>query len=189
MTRLGDEARVAGSTYSPGMNRRGLGVPAAVNGPFRCHDAHFSFPVNLAYDADRERICNSRRAGDFKASMTWDHPHWSGRPQNSAVPRQRLRPNLYARIARFCAAHGSILVLFYAVLAMVCGTYAASILRIDPDQRPRITLDDGPRQPAGRLDRQFPGIEQTFLALSDSDDPDAARRAGDGACRRTERPR
>ena len=107
--------------------------------------------------------------------MTWDNPHWSGRPQHGAVPRQRLRPNLYARIARFCASHGSIIVLFFAVLAMVCGSYAASTLRIDPDQRPLVTLDDKTASLQAELDRQFPGIEQTFLAQSDSSDPVSAR--------------
>ena len=97
--------------------------------------------------------------------MTWDNPHWSGRPQQSAGPRQKLRPNAYARLARFSAAHGSIIVLLYAVLAMVCGSYAASVLRIDPDQRPRITLDEATARLQAELGRQFPGIEQTFLAI------------------------
>lgn len=108
--------------------------------------------------------------------MTWDNPHWSGRPQQqSAGPRQRLRPNAYARVARFCASHGSIIVLLYAVLAMVCASYAASILQIDPDQRPRITLDDTTGRLQADLGRQFPGVEQTFLALSDSGNPQTAR--------------
>ena len=107
--------------------------------------------------------------------MTWENPHWSGRPQPGAGPPQRLRPNVYARIARFCSAHGSIIVLLYAVLAMVCASYAASILQIDPDQPPRITLDDTTARFQADLDRQFPGVEQTFLALSDSSDPRAAR--------------
>ncbi len=107
--------------------------------------------------------------------MTWDNPHWSGRPQQSAGPRQRLRPNVYARLARFSAAHGSIIVLLYAVLAMICGSYAASVLQIDPDQRPRITLDENTARLQAELGRQFPGIEQTFLALADSSDPQTAR--------------
>lgn len=106
--------------------------------------------------------------------MTWDNPHWSGRSQHEAVPRKRLRPNAYARIARFCAAHGSMLVLLYVMLALVCASYAVTTLRIDPDQRPRITLDPATAQLQSELDRQFPGIEQSFLAVSDSSDPQTA---------------
>ena len=107
--------------------------------------------------------------------MTWDNPHWSGRPQVSAGPRQKLRPNAYARLARFSAANGSIIVLLYAVLAMVCGGYAASVLVIDPDQRPRITLDQSTENLQAELERQFPGIEQTFLGVTENADPRAAR--------------
>ena len=107
--------------------------------------------------------------------MTWDNPHWSGRPQLSAGPRQKLRPNAYARLARFSADHGSIIFLIYAVLAMVCGSYASSTLTIDPDLRPRITLDDATVRLNAELERQFPGIEQTFLAIADNSDPATAR--------------
>jgi hypothetical protein len=107
--------------------------------------------------------------------MTWDNPHWSGRPPQSAGPRQKLRPNAYARLARFSAAHGGIIVLLYAVLAMICGSYAVSVLEIDPDQRPRVTLDESTARLQAELERQFPGIEQTFLAQTENSDPQAAR--------------
>ncbi len=107
--------------------------------------------------------------------MTWDNPHWSGRPPQSAVPRQKLRPNTYARLARFSAAHAAIVVLLYALLAMICGSYAVSVLEIDPDQRPRVTLDETTERLQAELERQFPGIEQTFLAQTENSDPQAAR--------------
>lgn len=107
--------------------------------------------------------------------MTWDNPHWSGRPQLSAGPRHKLRPNAFARLARFSADHGNIIVLIYTVLALVCGSYASATLRIDPDLRPRITLDDTTVRLNAELERQFPGIEQTFLAIADNSDPATAR--------------
>jgi hypothetical protein len=107
--------------------------------------------------------------------MTWDNPHWSGRPQQGAGLRQKLRPNAYARLARFSASHASIVVLLYAVLAMVCGSYAANVLAINPDQRPRITLDENTAKLQAELASQFPGIEQTFLAIANNADPQAAR--------------
>jgi hypothetical protein len=107
--------------------------------------------------------------------MTWDNPHWSGRPPQSAVPRQKLRPNAYARLARFSAAHAGIVVLLYAVLAMICGSYAVSVLKFDPDQHPRVTLDASTERLQAEFERQFPGIEQTFLAQTENSDPRAAR--------------
>ena len=98
--------------------------------------------------------------------MTWEQPHWSGRPQPSAQPRQKLRPNVYARLARVSAAHAVIVVLLYAAVAVLCGGYAATYLQIDPDQRPRITLDETTVRLKAELDRQFPGIEQTFLGVT-----------------------
>lgn len=107
--------------------------------------------------------------------MTWENPHWSGRPRLSADPRQKLHPNAFARLARFSAANGSILVFVYAVLAMVCGGYAASVLVIDPDQRPRVILDQPTESLQAALEREFPGIEQTFLAIVENGDPRATR--------------
>lgn len=107
--------------------------------------------------------------------MTWEQPHWSGRPHPSAPPRQKLRPNFYARLARFSSAHALAVVLLYAVIAFLCSVFAATFLQIDPDQRPRITLDETTVQLKAELDRQFPGIEQTFLGVVESGDPETAR--------------
>jgi uncharacterized protein len=107
--------------------------------------------------------------------MTWYNPQGSGRPNVNAGPRQSLHPNAYARLTRFSAANGSLIVLVYAVLAMICGGYAASVLVIDPDQRPRITLDQPTENLQAELERQFPGIEQTFLGVAENTDPGAAR--------------
>ncbi|MFN4142355.1 hypothetical protein [Aestuariivirga sp.] len=78
-------------------------------------------------------------------------------------------------MARFSAENRMILVLLYAVLALVMGGAAASVLRADPDARPRVTLDENTARLQAALDRQFPGIEQTFLALVESRDPETAR--------------
>lgn len=107
--------------------------------------------------------------------MTWDQPHWSGRQPEGAGPRQKLRPNGFARLARFSAARAVLVVAFFLILAAVAGIYAASVLRVDPDQRPRVTLDAATEQRQAELERQFPGIENTFLAVVESRDPETAR--------------
>lgn len=107
--------------------------------------------------------------------MRWDQPHWSGRPQDSATPRQRLRPNLFARIARFAAANRLSLVALALFLTVLMAGFAAGRLVIDPDQRPRIALDEGTASLQAGLDREFPGVEHTFMAIVTGSDPEAAR--------------
>ncbi|MFM8747729.1 MAG: hypothetical protein ACKOED_13850 [Aestuariivirga sp.] len=107
--------------------------------------------------------------------MKWDQPHWSGRPQLSEPPRRKLRPNGFAKLARFAARHAAVAVILAALLASLAGGFAVSRLEIDPDQRPRITLDETTAKLQVALERAFPGIEQTFLALVTSRDPETAR--------------
>lgn len=108
--------------------------------------------------------------------MSWDQADWSGRqPPPSAVPRQKLRPNAFARLARFAASNALAVVLLFGLLGLLCAGFALSRLVIDPDQRPRISVDAETAAYQAALDSQFPGIEQTFVAIVSSDDPEAAR--------------
>lgn len=107
--------------------------------------------------------------------MEWQQPHWSGKPQPRSAPRQRLRPNGFARMARFAVENRIILVALYVVLAILCAGAAAALLDVDPDQSPRITLDETTAKLEAQLETQFPGIEQTFLAIVDSRDPETSR--------------
>ncbi|MCA3555702.1 MMPL family transporter [Aestuariivirga sp.] len=107
--------------------------------------------------------------------MKWDQPHWSGKPQSGAGPRQKLRPNVFARAARFCAARCVAVVAAAVLLAAGLSVFAATRLSIDPGQRPRIGLDQGTAALQAELDAKFPGVEQTFLAVVSSGDPETSR--------------
>lgn len=107
--------------------------------------------------------------------MRWDQPHWSGKPQPGAGPRQKLRPNGFARLARFCAAHRLLVVLAALLLTIGLAGFSATRLAIDPDQRPRIGLDEATANLQAELAAKFPGVEQTFLAIVSSTDPETAR--------------
>lgn len=107
--------------------------------------------------------------------MRWDQPHWSGKPQSGAGPRQKLRPNAFARLARLCASHRLLVVLAALLLTIGLAGFAATRLAIDPDQRPRIGLDAGTAELQAELAAKFPGVEQTFLAVVASTDPETAR--------------
>lgn len=108
--------------------------------------------------------------------MSWDQPHWSGRPQPSATPRQRLRPNAFARLARLSASYRYAIVLASLALALLLGGYAASHLAVDPDQRPRIALDPVTAKLEAELAVKFPGVEDTFLGVVAGRDPESVRR-------------
>ncbi len=108
--------------------------------------------------------------------MSWDQHNWSGRPQPPTdVPRQKLRPNLFARIARFSAINALAVVLVFGFIALACGGYAISRLAIDPDQSPRLSVGGETAQYQAALESQFPGIDQTLLATVSSGDPETAR--------------
>lgn len=64
-----------------------------------------------------------------------------------------------------------------AALVLACGLaiFAAAHLAIDPDQRPRIALDQGTATLQAELGAKFPGVEQTFLALVSSQDAETSR--------------
>ncbi len=107
--------------------------------------------------------------------MEWEQPHWSGKPQKSGPARQRLRPNGFAKMARFSVENRYVVVGLYLLLAVICGGAAAAMLKFDPDAGPRVTLDDQTLAVQAELDRRFPGIENTFLAIVESRDAETAR--------------
>ena len=107
--------------------------------------------------------------------MEWQQPHWSGRPQASGAPQQKLRPNGFARMARFSAENRLVVLALYILVTVLCGGFAAATLEIDPDEGPRITLDAATAASQAELERQFPGIDRTFLAIVESGDADTSR--------------
>ena len=107
--------------------------------------------------------------------MRWDQPHWSGKPRPGSGLRQKLRPNAFARLARSCANYRMVVVAVALLLTAALAGFAATRLSIDPDQRPRIGLDQGTATLQAELAAKFPGVEQTFLAVVSSSDPETAR--------------
>lgn len=107
--------------------------------------------------------------------MKWEQPHWSGKPQPGAGPRQKLRPNAFARLARSCAIHRLWVVLAALVIGLALALYAAARLEINPEQSPRVVLDETTAALQADLAARFPGVEQTFLAVVASRDPETSR--------------
>jgi len=107
--------------------------------------------------------------------MEWEQPHWSGRPQSPAEPRRKLRPNHFARLARFAAAKRYWVIAAWAIAALLCAAFAAATLTVDPGIDAQVTLDDRTAAVEAELDSRFPGIDQTFLAIINNRDSDAAK--------------
>lgn len=65
----------------------------------------------------------------------------------------------------------------FAAVLLTAGlaVYAMTRLAIDPEQRPRIALDQGTANLQAALEAKFPGVEQTFLAVVASEDGETSR--------------
>lgn len=107
----------------------------------------------------------------------WEQPHWSGRPQPEPDRRPRLRPNIFARIARFCARQSPFVLIVVVFLTAMTAGFAALSLAVDPSAVSRIELDPQTTAAQQRLDGNFPGIDATFVARVDDESPDQARRS------------
>lgn len=67
------------------------------------------------------------------------------------------------------------MVLVFGFIALAAGGYAISRLAIDPDQSPRLPVGGETAQEQAALESQFPGVDQTLLAIVSDSDPETAR--------------
>ena len=106
--------------------------------------------------------------------MEWEQPHWSGKAQNRGPSQQRLKANGFARLARFSVENRYVVAGFYLLVALLCTAFAAVYLKFDPDAGPRVTLDAQTLAVQTELEKHFPGIESTLLAIVESREPETA---------------
>jgi len=114
----------------------------------------------------------------------WDQPHWSGRPQPRPDTRPKLKPNLFARMARFSVRQAPAVLTLLTLLCVVSAGIVAMKLRVDPARAPVIALDEKTQSAEAALDRTFPGIDHTFVARIDLNDGAAAKAAAAETARR-----
>lgn len=105
----------------------------------------------------------------------WEQLHWSGRPQQEVARPPRLRPNPFAKLARFCVRHAWRVVILYAVICVAAGIYAGAVLRLDPGQAVTVALDAQTLAAERALNVNFPGIDDMFVARVTTADPVSAR--------------
>lgn len=112
---------------------------------------------------------------DQNSKMDWEQPHWSGKSQRGRPARQRLRPNGFARIARFSVENRYAVMVIYLLVMVFCSAAAMVLLNIDPDASPSVTLDEQTLAVQAELENRFPAIENSFLAIVESRDAETAR--------------
>ncbi|MGH6821553.1 MAG: hypothetical protein ACREDU_11930, partial [Methylocella sp.] len=61
----------------------------------------------------------------------WERPHWSGRPRPKS-DRQRLKPNIFARLVRVSAKNSGTVFITVLFLAALAASFATLSLRFDP---------------------------------------------------------
>jgi hypothetical protein len=105
----------------------------------------------------------------------WEQPHWSGRPQVAPDTRPRLKPNGFARLARWSAHHAGLVIVMAMFLASLAAGLALFSIRLYPQAAPLISLDSQTAAAQARLDQQFPGIDATFYAMVEHKNPAYAR--------------
>ncbi|MGH6819333.1 MAG: hypothetical protein ACREDU_00540, partial [Methylocella sp.] len=105
----------------------------------------------------------------------WVSPHWTGRPQPKPDRRRRLKPNGFARLARLCARNSMVVIVALLFLTALALSFAVLSLRIDLGAPPRIVLDAQTLAAQEALARDFPGVDETFVAHIEEESAEAAR--------------
>lgn len=103
--------------------------------------------------------------------MTWQDSH----PEPPERQRPRLRPNIFARLARFCFRNGLIIVAAWVALAIPALVFAVTAMNIQMQDQVLVTADTAIDEEQSRLAAEFPEPSESIVAVIDSKDPKLAR--------------
>src|SRR5690349_15218028 len=103
--------------------------------------------------------------------MTWQDRH----PEPARRPKPRLRPNSFARLARFCFRHGLIVIAAWVALAIPALVFAVTAMKIEMQDAVLVSADTAVAQEQSRLAAEFPEPSESIVAVIDSKDPELAR--------------
>ena len=108
------------------------------------------------------------------------------RPANRPPARPRLRPNLFARLARYCVARPVAALLVAAFLLATATTLAALGTRFDFTRPIEIPIDPITRSAQQRLLAEFPSVATLMVVRLSADNTTLAQIAAQFAARRLE---
>ena len=100
---------------------------------------------------------------------------WQDRPEPAERPKPRLRPNVFARLARFCFRHGLIVAAAWVALAIPALVFAVTAMNIQMQDQVLVTDETAVGMEQSRLAAEFPEPSESIVAVIDSRDPGLAR--------------
>lgn len=98
-------------------------------------------------------------------------------PVEPGPPRPRIRPNLFAVIARAAVRRRLAMVLAILTFASVCGGIGLARFAVEPDIEGRFVLDPAYAEAAAALDKIFPHRAAELVATVEAENADTARAA------------
>src|SRR5262245_28849515 len=90
-------------------------------------------------------------------------------------PRRRIRPNFFARIARFGCRHPLAVIGLWIALAVLAFVFAAMTFRVELQEAYLVAGDPILANEQSRLNEEFPEPSESIVAVIDSKDPVLAR--------------
>jgi len=103
--------------------------------------------------------------------MTWQDRHREPAPG----PKPRLRPNVFARLARFCFRHGLIVIAIWVALAIPALVFTVTAMKVQLREAVLVAADSAIAEEQSRLEAEFPEPSESIVAVIDSKDPKLAR--------------
>ncbi len=103
--------------------------------------------------------------------MTWEDRH----PPPADRPRRRIRPNIFARIARFSCRYPLTVIGLWIALVIPAFVLAAMSFRVELQETYLVTADPILANGQSQLNAEFPEPSESIVAVIDSKDPVLAR--------------
>jgi predicted RND superfamily exporter protein len=103
--------------------------------------------------------------------MSWEDRH----PPPADKPRRRIRPNIFARIARFACRHPLTVIGLWIALVIPALVLAAMNVRVELQDAYLVAADPVLAAEQDRLNAEFPEPSESIVAVIDSKDPALAR--------------
>jgi uncharacterized protein len=110
-------------------------------------------------------------AGRAQNFMSWEDRH----APPAEKPRRRIRPNIFARIARFACRHPLAVIGLWIALVIPAFVLAAMTFRVELQEAYLVAADPILANEQSRLNAEFPEPSESIVAVIESKDPALAR--------------
>ncbi|MGE3871499.1 MAG: hypothetical protein AB7F74_00945 [Parvibaculaceae bacterium] len=110
------------------------------------------------------------------AAKAPDFTNWEDRhPRPAEKPPRRIRPNAFARMARFACLHPLTVIGLWIALVIPAFVLAAMTFRVELQEAYLVATDPVLADEQSRLNAEFPEPSESIVAVIDSKDPALAR--------------